>query len=264
MNGLSGINIELTSRCCKSCWCCGRRKREKENPEVLKTYGDMEFSLLEKIAPQIPEGVVVQLHNNGEPLMYHRFGDAVKLFRHCLTSIDTNGKLLVEKGCEIVDNLDTIAVSVIENDPDADEQYEILKQFLRLKGKFKPLVVLRLNGSKIDVARYKDLDCLIATRVLHSPMGSFDYAGRETTKPEIGVCWEILHRLAIDRNGDVSICVRFDPERKGVLGNVKEQSLEEIWTGAKRKEWLSLHKQGKRADVPLCSKCDYWGLPTGW
>lgn len=262
MNGLSGINIELTSRCCKSCWCCGRRAIEKDRPDLAQ-WGDMDWSLLEKIALQIPSGTVVQLHNNGEPLMYSRFGDAVKLFHHCLTSIDTNGKLLVEKGREIVDNLDTIAVSIIQDDPEADEQYEILKQFLCLKGKFKPLVVCRLNG-QVEEERYQALGVIVARRLLHSPMGSFDYQLRMPTVPEIGVCWEMLHRLAIDRNGDVSICVRFDPERNGVLGNVKDLSLEEIWAGEKRKKWLSLHQQGHRAYVPLCSHCDYWGVPTGW
>ena len=28
MNGLSTVNIELTTRCSKSCWMCGRRKVE--------------------------------------------------------------------------------------------------------------------------------------------------------------------------------------------------------------------------------------------
>ena len=32
LNGLGNINIELTSRCDKSCWMCGRRKVEKGFP----------------------------------------------------------------------------------------------------------------------------------------------------------------------------------------------------------------------------------------
>ncbi len=262
MNGLSTINIELTSRCCKSCWMCGRRKIEKDHPEIASSWGDMDFALLEKIASHVPPNITVQLHNNGEPLMYPRFGDAVKLFRHCLTSIDTNGKLLVEKGCEIVDRLDTMAVSIIQDDPEADEQYEILQRFLRLKGKWKPLVVLRLNG-QVDEQRYASLGCIIARRILHQPMGSFGYT-RRVTVPEVGVCQDLLHHLAIDRHGNVSICVRFDPDGKGRLGNVREHTLEEIWESAKRKEWIALHKQGERKAVPLCSTCEFWGLPTGW
>jgi len=263
MNGLSGINIELTSRCNKNCWCCGRRKRERENPAVLGLYGDMEFSLLKKIAEQVPPGIVVQLHNNGEPLLYPRFGDALKLFQHCLTGIDTNGKLLMEKGCEIVDNLDTMAVSIVQDDPEADEQYEILKRFLRLKGDFKPLVVCRLNGM-VDERRYISLGVTIARRLLHSPDGSFNYQTHRPTVPEIGICWEMLHRMAIDRFGNVSLCVRFDPEGQGILGNAKNCTLQELWNSPLRKQWSNLHRQGRRGEVPLCSKCDYWGVPTGW
>lgn len=78
--GLSTINIELTSRCNKNCWMCGRRKVDRDYPELTLEYGDMEFSLLEKIALQIPEGIVVQFHRDGDALLYPRFGDAVRLF----------------------------------------------------------------------------------------------------------------------------------------------------------------------------------------
>lgn len=82
----------------------------------------MDFGLVKSIAEQLPEGIVVQLHNNGESLLYPRFGEAAKLFNKQIRCLDTNGKLLIEKADEITDNLNTITVSVIENDDEADEQ----------------------------------------------------------------------------------------------------------------------------------------------
>lgn len=41
LNGLGTINIELTSRCNKNCWMCGRRKVDREYPELALNYGDM-------------------------------------------------------------------------------------------------------------------------------------------------------------------------------------------------------------------------------
>src|SRR3990172_2541347 len=134
---------------------CGRRKVEREYPELALRYGDMEFDLVERIASQLPDHVVVQLHNNGEALLYPRFGDAVRLFHRQVTNIVTNGKLLVDKAEEIIGVLDTLAVSVIENDTEADEQFEIIKAFLALKGDHKPFTLLRLNG-EVDPARYQD------------------------------------------------------------------------------------------------------------
>ena len=261
--GLCNVNVELTSRCNKDCWMCGRRKVERDCPELTLEYGDMDFELVKKIAQQLPLTIVVQLHNNGEALLYPRFGDAVRLFSKQVTNVVTNGKLLVEKADEIIDNLDTLAISIIENDSESDEQYEIIEQFLAAKGSRKPFTILRLNG-RVNQERYKKFGLLMATRIIHSPMGSFNYKKATPTIPEIGICLDFLHHLAINSKGKVSICVRFDPKGLGIIGDANERSLEEIWCSPKRMEWLEYHKQGKRAKVPLCSYCHFWGVPTGW
>ena len=263
LEGLCNINVELTSRCNKNCWMCGRRKVERDYPELTLEYGDMDFELVVKIAKQLPANVVVQLHNNGEALLYPRFGDAVKLFSEQITNIVTNGKLLVEKADEIIDDLDTLAVSIIESDPETDEQYKIIEEFLRIKGDKKPFTILRLNGD-VNQERYRKFGLPMATRIIHSPLGSFNYKKKNPTIPEIGICLDFLHHLAIDSKGKASICVRFDPKRLGVIGDAKEQSLAEIWCSPGRMEWLEYHKQGRRDKIPLCSYCHFWGVPTGW
>ena len=57
----------------------------------------MDYDLVKEIANQIPAGIVVQFHNNGEPLMYPYIGLALNRFKHCIRHFDTNGKLLLEK-----------------------------------------------------------------------------------------------------------------------------------------------------------------------
>ena len=260
-NGLYCIHLELTSRCNKNCWMCGRRKIDREYSTIAMNYGDMDFELVKKIAGQLPEGIVVQFHNNGEPLLYPRLGEAVRLFKDQIKCVDTNAKLIVEKADEIIDNLDTITVSVIENDPEGDEQYELVRQFLEIKGKRKPRMIYRCLGD-VDTERWEKMDGIIATRILHNPLGSFKYQKRPTV-PEIGICLEILNHMAINRHGEVSICVRFDPKRLGVIGDVNATALVYIWRGSKRKEWIKYHVEGKRDRIPLCSYCDFWGVPTG-
>src|SRR3989338_7481642 len=220
LDGLVNINVELTSRCNKNCWMCGRRRVEKDYPALALEYGDMDFSLLEKIATELPPNIVVQFHYNGESLLYPRFGEAVKLFK-----------------------------------------YQIKKEFLRIKGNRKPFTILRLNGD-VNQEKYKEFGLIMATRILHSPLGSFNYI-KSTTIPEIGICLDFLNHLAINHRGKVSICVRFDPKGVGVIGDVNDQSLSEIWNSPRRLAWLSYHKQGQRDQVPLCSYCHFWGVPTG-
>lgn len=260
-NGLYCIHLELTSRCNKNCWMCGRRKIDVEFPEIPMNYGDIDLELVEKIAGQLPEGVVVQFHNNGEPLLYPKFGEAIRLFKKQIRCVDTNAKLLVEKADEIINNLDTITISVIENDPEADEQYELVKKFLKIKGERKPLVVFRCLGN-VDVERYKKLDGIIATRILHNPLGSFKYS-KNPMVPEIGICLEILNHMAINRFGKVSACVRFDPKGLGVIGDANSTALIDIWNSSKRKEWIKYHIEGGRRKIPFCSHCEFWGVPTG-
>jgi len=261
-NGLTTVNVELTSRCNKSCWCCGRRKLERDYPELCN-WGDIDFELVKSIAKQLPEGIVVQFHNNGEALLYPQFGEAIKLFENQIKCLDTNGKLLLEKADEIINNLDTLTISVIENDPEGDEQYEIVKKFLKIKGNRKPFMIYRLLGKITDKQRWYKLPGIVATRVLHSPMGSFNYE-KKVTIPEIGICLDLLNHLVIDRFGDAYPCVRFNPHKYNYLGNVKKDKLIDLWNSKKRLTLIKEHIKGSRSYSPLCSKCEFWGCPTGY
>jgi MoaA/NifB/PqqE/SkfB family radical SAM enzyme len=240
---------------------CGRRKIDREYPEIAMNYGDMDFDLAKKIAEQLPKGIVVQFHNNGEPLLYPKFGEAVRLFKDQIKCVDTNAKLIVEKADEIIDNLDTITISVIENDPEGDEQYDLVKEFLKIKGGRKPHMIYRCLGD-VDTERWEKLHGIIATRILHNPLGSFKYE-KKPTVPEIGICLEILNHMAINRFGKVSICVRFDPKGFGIIGDANLTPLIDIWNDSKRKEWIKYHVEGNRSKISLCSYCDFWGVPTG-
>jgi MoaA/NifB/PqqE/SkfB family radical SAM enzyme len=262
LSGLASVNIELTNRCNKECWMCGRRKIDRYYPEIALHYGDMDFELLRSIAKQMPKNIVVQFHNNGEGLLYPRFGEAVNLFKNQIKCLTSNGLLLTEKADEIIDNLDSITISVIQNEiPELKEKLiNIIKCFLQKKGKRKPYVVFRLLGN-VDDREYRQLDGLIVRRTLHNPLGSFQYK-RETTKPEIGVCLDFLHHMSINRQGLVSICVRFDPTGLGVIGDATKETLSKIWNNPKRMEWLNFHLQGRRNMAPLCKTCEFWGIPT--
>jgi MoaA/NifB/PqqE/SkfB family radical SAM enzyme len=263
MNGLTNINIELTNKCNKSCWMCGRRKIEKSALNFKDLYNnEIDFELLKKISNQVPKDITIQLHNNGEPLMYSKFGEAASLFKNNIRNIVTNGKLLLEKFDEIVNDIETLSISIFERDVESDNQYEIIKKFLELKGKHKPFVTLRLIG-EVDKKRYEELNTLIITRALHSPDGSFKYEKKQPTIPEVGICWDFLSHLAINTMGDVSCCVRFDPDGLGILGNIKNNTIEELWNGERRQEWKNLHIMGMRNKISLCSKCEFWGVPTG-
>ena len=261
LNGLGYANVELSSVCNKSCWMCGRRKRDKE--QRGDEYGFMEYETAIKIANEIPAGTMIQLHNNGEGLMHPEFGKMLKLFKHCITNIVSNGKLILKKADEIIDHLDILTISIIQGDDGEEQidQYTILKKFLLLKGDKKPNVILRFLGD-CDERTYNNFNLLHVNRVLHIPDGSRNYT-KTPTIPEHGVCTDLLNHLAIDRHGDVSCCVRFDPNRMLVLGNIMYSSLDELWNCEKRLSMIKKHIEGKRSEVPYCgNQCEFWGIAT--
>jgi radical SAM protein with 4Fe4S-binding SPASM domain len=261
-NGLTTVNVELTNRCNKNCWMCGRRKIDREYPEIALQYGEMDFELVKSIAEQLPDSIMVQLHNNGEPLLYPKFKEASQLFARQIRCMDTNGILLVERADDIIDNLDTLTISTFENDEEAEDQYQKIEKFLKIKGERKPSVIIRCLGN-VEVERYRTFGCTLATRILHSPLGSFKYS-KNPTVPEAGICLDLLNHMAIRTDGKVSLCVRFDPTGLGVIGDCRTTPLVDIWNGQKRKDWVKLHIEGKRKSVPLCSTCEFWGVPTAY
>jgi len=255
------FHLELTSRCNKACPMCGRRKMEREYPHLCE-WGDMPIEIVSSIAIQVPSGTVVQFHSNGEPTVYPYLGWALFQFRHCFRQFNTNGKLLGEVGAEIIDNLDVLTISVIENDVEGDFQYERVREFLEIKGERRPAVVYRVLGEVDHLERWRKLPGMVVTRVLHAPEGSRQYRKR-VIKPEIGVCLDLLTHLAIDRYGNISLCVRFDPHGRLRLGNISELSLTDAWNHPKRLKYLQKHIDQKRDECPGCDECDFWGCPNG-
>ena len=259
----SVINIELTNICNKGCHMCGRRKREK-NGEI-KYFSNMSFDLLEKIAGELKDKqVLIQFHWDGEPTMYPQLKEALELFKGNIRCFNTNGKLLVKRADDIIDNMETLTLSTFEGDSDREEQWDVLQEFLAIKGDRKPNVVIRRLGDIPEEwkKKYEDTGLLMADRILHAPGGSFSYT-KKVTVPEHGVCIEALMHPAINVNGDMSQCVRFDPDGINILGNLNDNTIEEIWNREKRKEWLQYHIEGNRDKIPMCSICEFWGVPKG-
>jgi hypothetical protein len=263
LTGLTKINVELSSVCGKKCWMCGRRERDQK---YHTEYGHMEWNTIETIADQIPSGMIIATHNNGESMESPHYGKAIKLFKEkeCLVYTVTNGQKVLEKANEIIGNLDSLSFSIFEMDDEQEEQYKIIEEFLQLKGNKSPMVTYRLIGT-VDETPYNYLigkyEGLIVRRALHLPSGSMNYS-KPVTISEHGICMDFLTTLVIDRFGNISCCVRFDPNGELVLGNINDMTIEEAWNSKKRMEMKEKHITGKRNELSYCGqKCHYYGVP---
>ena len=263
LNGLSQINVELTSMCDKHTLCgfCGHQD-DAINGAVK---GDISYRLLTRIERQLSRGIVVQMHRDGEPTAYPLLKEALLLFRRYITSIVTHGENLIKKADQIIGHCTSLTVSVFNGDPDIDLQIANVKQFLELKGQQPPMVNIKIVGTMPPEreARYAAFGVPIIRRLLHVPDGNYKYIKRTPTVPEHGICLDFLSHPSVDWRGRFFICNRLDTRDEGLLGDLNSSSLEQLWNSPKRLEWLEAHKRGRRDEAaPLCRTCVFYGVPS--
>ena len=262
LTGLSQLNIELSSRCDRRTLCgfCGHQDR-KTNPNLK--FGDMDFALLERIREQLSPPIIISCHRDGDPLVYGRLRDALKLFADFPVSIVTHGEALDRRADEIIGNCTTVTVSVIPNDPDRELQLASIIGFLAKKRDRAPMLQLKFVGRIENPEEYERLGVPIINRALHSKKGNWNYHKIDPIVPEVRVCLDFLGRPTVDWRGMVYACNRLDVNGDGLIGDLNKQSLDEIWNGEKRHAMLRSHLAGRRDLAnPLCASCNFYGVPT--
>lgn len=244
------LNIELTNRCNKTCSFCGRAKARDKNELKL---GDIDIELFKKIVGEY-NGDILQWNKDGDALLYERLGEVADCTKRFITNIVTNGILLWDKR-DVVRRFTSVCVSVTEDD---QEQFENVKKFTEYCN--TPVVIKFLGDYRNE--EYEKLRVLTTRRSIHHPKGDFKYNGSKPVIPELGLCIDFIGKPSIDWQGRFYICNRYDPTGKGVIGDCRVNTLEEIWFGALRSMWLEHHLKGDREKVPLCEKCTFWGFPA--
>ena len=266
LHGLTQLNIELTSRCDKHTLCafCGH-----QDPAVfpMLRFGDMAWERLVDLSETVrhlERSLVVQFHRDGDPLAFPRLAAALDLFEANIRSIVTHGERLAARADALIDHCESVCVSIFRGDPDRDMQVHSLRSFLAHKGDRMPRVSLKVVGDMTDDERvpYIALGLPIMRRKIHVPFGNSKYANGMPLMPEHGICLDLLHHPSIAWDGRVYLCNRLDTTDAGLIGNLHEESLESIWNGKLRADYLQKHLDGRRAEVLPCTTCQYYGVPT--
>lgn len=68
-------------------------------------------------------------------------------------------------------------------------------------------------------------------------------------------CLQPFTELVIDWKGNIVLCCN-DYYEKHVLGNVKDESILEVWYSDKFNEYRRILKRGNRAKIDICKNCD--------
>lgn len=78
--------------------------------------------------------------------------------------------------------------------------------------------------------------------------------GRKLLK---GVCPHAFGIMHILKNGDVPLCAN-DWQNRHILGNVREQSIREIYNSARINEIRTLMEKGRFDEIEACRECSFW------
>ncbi|MHC4780315.1 MAG: SPASM domain-containing protein, partial [Planctomycetota bacterium] len=98
--------------------------------------------------------------------------------------------------------------------------------------------------NRIAVLRY--LDCHTGDETLYH-RANYDQSDEYC-------CPELWRRLAIVSDGTATLCPR-DMKKEYVIGNVREQTVSEIWTGRRMEQARDLHRKGRFKELHKCRDC---------
>jgi radical SAM protein with 4Fe4S-binding SPASM domain len=269
------IQIEPTLFCNINCITCCRSK-------ITRSAGNMDFALFRKIIDDASQiGVKrVLLFVFGEPLMHPKIVDMIQYVKSkdMAFHLTTNGVLLNNAMGEAilrsgVTSADYITFSILGFSEEVHEKI--------MKGVKHDVVVknvhdfienrkrLGINGPVVETVFYSipenDHELVLfldywSKIVDHAIDGgkaaeSFIDPGLPVI-PRTKRCTQLWERMAILWNGDVAICGE-DMDGDWIVGNLRDQSIQEVWLGEPLIKIKKLHKEGQFNKISICKFCDW-------
>ncbi|MFX1256858.1 MAG: radical SAM/SPASM domain-containing protein [Promethearchaeota archaeon] len=266
------IIIENTNHCNSKCDFCPHSTMKRKK-------GVMNLDLFKKIIDECAENNVstVSLSGFGEPLIDKIIFVKTKYAKQKgipLVRFVTNGSLLTpEASKKLIDaGLDEISISLEGFEKETYEKYrkglnfdtimynlKSLKQLRR--DKKKPKIILTTidmeeDGGNIKKHKkiFKDIYDIIFIKKLADWAGQKSEYAQDFVSRKIP-CNYLWTHFNIAWNGDVCLCCRDSCECRVILGNVKQNSIKEIWHGSKYEKYRKAQFEGR--DIFPCNECKY-------
>jgi len=262
------VGLELTSKCNLRCGMCPL-------PVLRRPYEDMDWPMVEKAEREIHgAGLKLKwLHEMGEPLLYGRIDDAIRLFPEA--SLSTNGLVLTKEiGAKLLASpLKRIRICVDSINPDVYPQ-------LRTGGDFEKLVVLtrafleqakdhpiRIEIQKMrsrltleetvdDFRELFDLKKYRNARVIEKTCEALDVNEETDLHGKFYGCVQgaFFTWVVIFADGRVTHCC-YDAHGDQVLGDLKTQSLHEILDSPRFATMQDAFSRRDFTNLPRCAEC---------
>lgn len=262
------VGLELTSKCNLRCGMCPL-------PVLRRPYEDMAWPLVEKAEREI-HGAGLRLkwlHEMGEPLLYARIDDAIRLFPEA--SLSTNGLVLTPEVGEkllasplkririCVDSIDPKIYPQLRTGGDFDKLVDLTKKFLA-QAKGHPLRIeiqkmrsrMTLGETVDDFRKLFDLKQYRNARVIEKTCEALDVNEETDLHGKFYGCVQgaFFTWVVVFADGRVTHCC-YDAHGDQVLGDLKSQSLMEILDSPRMAEMQAAFERRDFTNLPRCAEC---------
>ncbi len=272
--------VEATNNCNSSCRFCPRLQGNRK-------LGYLDFNLYKKL---IDESVkygkrgVIGLAKDGEPLLHPKIDELIKYANDKkaahIIQITTNASLLNEGMSKKILNsgLDDLRISIDAVNPDTykklkghdylEKVEKNVNDFLKLRNENKlkkPFVRVKFlkleenhNEEKEFIIKWKNKADWVETSCFFKwgDIEDLDLKSNHKDNKRY-VCNYPWYWMTIDYQGNVSPCC-LDYNSSLIMGNVNNNTIEEIWNNGAFKKFRRAHLNLDFKDYPICRECTGW------
>ncbi|MDR4508709.1 MAG: SPASM domain-containing protein [Candidatus Brocadiaceae bacterium] len=259
--------------------------------ELNRSFGYMDINLFKKIIDEsILHGkrLIITINKDGEPLLHPNLAEMVAYAKDKKAAYKinfyTNGILLSETtSLELIQSgLDTIHISIdaftketyekIKNSQKLEVVEENVQKLIALKKKYnakRPLItvkIIRTTDTEKEIQpfirKWKGMVDFVEIGEYHGWDGTVNSLNQSNlNNPPEGLkrypCTFLWYNPVILWDGRVTTCC-VDYQGKGIVGDLKDGSLADIWQGEKLKKIRRAHLEGNYTAIPLCGNCRFW------
>ena len=271
------IRFETTTKCNYNCVICPRDKITRK----IETMGfDLFKKLFDKINRETNQYNTLTFPGLGEPLLDETLDKKIEYAKKRKKDISvlilTNASLLTPKRFKELEGLGVTSVraSFYGNDPESYSQvhgvkdkdlFNRVRKNLVIMSQIKTSTELILTFNVVDKVNkhsveewidfWKDKADLIEVWRPHNWVDGRNF--RKVQKEKLKTCGRPFKGpLQVQADGTVNMCC-FDFDGKLTLGDLKTQSLKEIFSSSLYKKIIKCHKSGNFKDSSLiCENCD--------
>jgi len=260
------VFFEVRTKCNGTCPFCAASIQNETREDT-----NMPFDLYKKVIDELKElnySGRIAYHVNNDPLIFLPLikfvGYARKHLPNAWLQVLTNGKALTLEKAEslLAAEINELSINYYNDDFSAElpevfrrVRNEIIPRFYRPEqiksGHYEDYSKPDKNAFVFNIF-HRRLTEILSTRAGTSPNK------KEKARIPRGFCELPFTQIQITTNGTVAKCSS-DHFVSDVMGNVKNQSLVEIWNNEKFRDVRCKLLKGNRDAIETCRKCDFYG-----